>query len=461
MLSKENLEEILSVALKSGADFAEIFLEDTQSTSISCEDDKIEKIASGIDSGAGIRLIAGKQMAYITSTDISFEALIKCADTASRSIAGKNKGIKFELRPRIANFQVTDEKLVRPGEIGTEVKVEKVMRLNKTARSFGDKIKQVTVRYGDSNQAVTIANSEGVYVEDNRIRSRYFINVIAAKVGALQTGYEAPGIAGGFELFDLYPPEEYAAKAAERALRMLDAPHAPAGIMTAVLSSEAGGTLIHEACGHSLEADFIMKGTSIFGGKVGKQVASSLITVIDGASMPGRFGSYRYDDEGTPSQETILIDNGILKAFMSDKFTAQQVGIPASGNGRRESFRSKPVPRMTNTIIAPGKMDPAEIIASVKDGILVKRMGGGEVNVTNGDFVFEVSEGYLIENGHIKYPVRGAILTGNGPKVLQIIDMVGSDLGWQTGVCGKYDHVPVGDAQPTIRIPELIVGGRV
>jgi TldD protein len=242
---------------------------------------------------------------------------------------------------------------------------------------------------------------------------------------------------------------------------MLEAPHAPAGKMMVVLSSEAGGTLIHEACGHALEADFIMKGTSIFGGKVGQKVASSLVTVIDGASMPGRFGSYLFDDEGTASQETKLIENGILKAFMSDRFTANQLGIPASGNGRRESFRTKPVPRMTNTIIASGKSDPEQIINSIKNGLLVKRMGGGEVNVTNGDFVFEVSEGYLIENGKIKYPVRGAILTGNGPKVLEIIDMVGTDLGWQTGVCGKYDHVPVADAQPTIRIPELIVGGRV
>ncbi len=194
---------------------------------------------------------------------------------------------------------------------------------------------------------------------------------------------------------------------------------------------------------------------------MGKKVASDLITVIDGADMEGRFGSFSFDDEGTPSQQTILIENGILKNFLSDKYTAKRLGIHPSGNGRRESFRTKPVPRMTNTIIAPGRMDPQEILSSVKNGLLVKRMGGGEVNVANGDFVFEVSEGYLIENGQVKHPVRGAILTGNGPKVLEIIDMVGADLGWQTGVCGKYDHVPVGDAQPTIRIPELIVGGRV
>ncbi|MFH1684580.1 MAG: TldD/PmbA family protein, partial [Candidatus Margulisiibacteriota bacterium] len=332
---------------------------------------------------------------------------------------------------------------------------------NKTARSISDKVKQVTVRYSDSNQAITVANSEGIYVEDNRIRTRYFINVIAEKNGILQTGYEAPGGTVGFELFEQYPPAEYARQAAERALRMLDAPHAPAGKMMVVLSSSAGGTLIHEACGHALEADFIMKGTSIFGGRVGKKVASDLVTVIDDGTLAGRFGTYAYDDEGTPAQKTILIENGILKGFLSDKYTAKQLGLTSSGNGRRQDFRHKPQPRMQNTIIAPGKMNPEEIIASIQNGLLVKHMGGGEVNVTNGDFVFDITEAYLIENGKVKHPVRGAILTGNGPKVLEIIDMVGSDLGWQTGVCGKFDHAPVSDAQPTIRIPEIIVGGRM
>jgi len=460
MLSQENLEEILSITLQNGGDFAEIFIEESNATTVSCEDNKIEKISSGIDSGAGIRLISGKETAYSASSDTSFEALMKAALGISRSISGEKKGSKFELKPQVA-YQPVSKILRRPDQVPMEEKVSKVETLNKTARSFGEKIKQVTVRYADSNQAVTIANSEGIYVEDNRIRTRYFINVIAEKAGILQTGYEAPGGTVGFELFDLFPPEHYASKAAERALKMLEAPHAPSGKMMVVISSEAGGTLIHEACGHALEADFIMKGTSIFAGKVGKKVASEMVTVLDDTTLPGKFGSYNFDDEGTPAQKTILIENGILRGFMSDKFTAKQLGIPASGNGRRESFRNKPVPRMTNTLIAPGKMDPNEIIASIQNGLLVKRMGGGEVNVTNGDFVFEVNEGYLIEDGKIKHPVRGAILTGNGPKILEIIDMVGSDLGFQTGVCGKYDHAPVSDAQPTIRIPEIIIGGRM
>ena len=459
MLTKENLEEILTTSLGSGADFAEVFIEESVGTSISCEDNKIEKVSSGTEVGAGIRVIFGKETAYLGSSDTGFESLRKLAINLSESISGSNQQKNIDLKPSAPHVISTIKK--RPDEVGTGAKVDRVKLLDQTARSYGEKIKQVTVRYADTNQAVTIANSEGIYVEDNRIRTRYFINVIAEKDGILQTGYEAPGGTVGFELFDLHPPEETARKAAERALLMLEAPHAPAGKMMVVLSSEAGGTLIHEACGHALEADFIMKGTSIFSGKVGKKVASDLVTVVDDTTLANKFGTYAFDDEGTPAQKTILIENGILKGYLTDYFTSKALGLPRSGNGRRESFRFKPVPRMTNTIIAPGKMDPEEIISSVKNGLLVKRMGGGEVNVTNGDFVFEVSEGYLIENGKVKHPVRGAILTGNGPKVLEIIDMVGSDLGFQIGVCGKYDHAPVSDAQPTIRIPELIVGGRI
>jgi len=460
MLSKENLEEIVRTSLRNGGDLAEVFIEETRASTVSCEDNKIEKISSGIEAGAGIRVICGKETAYIATSQVSFEGLREAALKISEPLCGDKAKKKIELKPQL-DAAAAERIQKRPEAVHVDQKAEKVMLLDRTARSFGQKVRQVTVRYADSNQAVTIANSEGVYVEDNRIRSRYFINVIAHQGGVLQTGYEAPGGTLGFEIFDLYPPEEHARRAAERALRMLDAPHAPAGKMTVVLSSEAGGTLIHEACGHALEADFIMKGTSIFAGKVGKKVASDLVTVIDDGTSPGKFGTLAFDDEGTPAQRTVLIENGVLKGFMSDRFTARELGIPASGNGRRQDFRHKPVPRMTNTLIAPGRTAPEEIVASVGSGLLVKRMGGGQVNVTNGDFVFEATEAYLIENGKIKHPVRGAILTGNGPRILETIDMVGSDLGWQTGVCGKYDHAPVADAQPTLRIPEIVIGGKI
>jgi TldD protein len=232
--------------------------------------------------------------------------------------------------------------------------------------------------------------------------------------------------------------------------------------MPVVLSSEAGGTMIHEAVGHGLEADLASKKLSVYSGRLGEKVASELITVLDDSTIPNKRGSFIFDDEGTPSQKTLLVDKGVLVNYMYDNLSAMREGKESTGNGRRESYRQKPIPRMTNTLIAPGKSDPEEIVSSVDKGLLVKKMGGGQVNTVNGQFVFEVSEGYLIEGGEVKKPVRGAILTGSGPQVLMEIDMVGSDLGYAIGTCGKDGQgVPVSDAQPTLRIPNITVGGKV
>jgi TldD protein len=457
-LTTNQLEEILNIALKSGADFAEIFLEESNLTAIVLEDNKLEKIKSGIDIGAGIRLIKDKTIIYRSQSDVSLEGLQTLAKNAAAAFNDKRKLTANGLRPAVSNMPYPIAR--RPETVSIEEKTAVLETLNRTARSYGDKIKQVSASYADSNQGITVANSNGLYIEDQRIRLRYYINVIATDGAVMQTGYEAPGGSCGFELLDEYPPEEMARLAAERALLMLTAKHAPAGKMQVVLAAEAGGTLIHEACGHAFEADFILKGTSVYLGKQSKKVASPLITVYDDGTLKGKFGTYRFDDEGSPSNNTVLIEKGILKNYLTDYYNGKALNLPLSGNGRRESYRSHPIPRMTNTYIAPGKSLPQEIIDSVKDGLLVRKMGGGEVDVTNGDFVFEVTEGYLIENGKIKHPVRGAILIGNGPRVLESIDMVGEDLEFQTGVCGKFDHAPVADGQPTIRIPEIVVGGR-
>ena len=458
MLSQSQLQEIIATALSKGGDFADIFIEDTFQTSITFEDNRIDKITSGTDAGAGIRVMDGKTLYYAASEDVNFEPLLEKAKFLASSINKTYKKKEVKLKPAVSplNFEVKK----RPNMIPTADKVAIVSKANDVARSCGKNIRQVTARYIDTNQAVTIANSQGLYVEDNRVRTRFAVNVVAAKDGILQTGFEGPGGTVGFELFELYDPEKITRMAAQRALLMLDARHAPSGRMPVVMAAEAGGTMIHEACGHALEADFIQKGTSIFTNKVGQKVASDLITVIDDATMPGKYGSFRFDDEGTPSQKKVLIENGILKGYMSDRINASLLGLLPSGNGRRESFRTKPIPRMTNTYIQSGLSNPAEIIASVKNGLLIKKMGGGEVNVTNGDFVFEVTEAYLIENGQIKYPVRGAMLIGNGPHVLETIDLVGWDMEFMPGTCGKYDHAPVSDGQPTIRIPEITIGGR-
>jgi len=288
----------------------------------------------------------------------------------------------------------------------------------------------------------------------------FIVQVIASEKGTIQTGYEPIGGSLGFELFDECDPEAVAVTAASQACLMLEAQPAPTGRMPVVISSEAGGTMIHEAVGHGLEADHIDKAMSKYCGKLNEMIATPDITVVDDATLPTRRGSFSVDDEGTPAQRTVLIDQGRLVRYMNDIKTARKMGHAPTGNGRRQSYQHKPVPRMTNTLIVPGKTDPADIVASTDKGLFVRKMGGGQVNTLNGDFVFEVSEGYLIENGKIGAPVRGATLIGNGPEVLMNIEMVGCDLGFGIGTCGKDGQgAPVSDAQPTLRIRELTIGG--
>jgi TldD protein len=276
----------------------------------------------------------------------------------------------------------------------------------------------------------------------------------------VQTGYHPVGGLVGLEILDEYPPEKIAQTAVRQALLMLKAGKAPGGTMPVVISSEAGGTMVHEAVGHGLEADLACEGLSVYHNKIGQRVANEKVTVVDDATVPNKRGSFQFDDEGVPAERTVLIEKGILKNYMFDRKVAMKHGFQPTGNGRRESYRFKPICRMTNTMILSGADDPAEIVRSTERGLFVRKMGGGQVNTVNGDFVFEVNEGYLIEKGKVGDPVRGAILTGNGPKVLQTIDKVGNDLGFAIGTCGKDGQgVPVGDAQPTLRIPELVIGG--
>ncbi|MDK2820100.1 MAG: TldD protein [Clostridia bacterium] len=458
LLSESDLKAILKAALEQGGDFAEIYIERRRTNGISCEDNKIERVNSGLDEGAGIRVIGGENTAYGYSNDLSLDSLIELASLVGKAIPNKNgaKEINFT-RPK-ANVDFTIKK--RPDEVPIEDKVNLVKKANDAARAVDERIVQVTVGYSDIIQEVTIANSEGTLVDDERVRCRFVVNAVASDGRHIQTGYESSGGQQGWELFESVNPEEKARLAARRAVMMLEAKPAPAGKMPVVMSAEAGGTMIHEACGHGLEADLVQKQLSVYANKKGQKVASELVTVIDDATIEGKYGSYRFDDEGTPGQKTVLIENGILKEYMYDYLTARKEGRRSTGNGRRESYQDRPIPRMTNTYIAPGKDNAEAILKETKRGLLVKRMGGGQVNTTNGDFVFDVAEGYLIEDGRIGPAVRGATLTGNGPEVLKKIDRVAGDLGFAIGTCGKDGQgVPVGDAQPTIRIPEMVVGG--
>ncbi len=462
ILGRDRIEQLLHLMQHESGGWAEIFLEDTRNTSLFAEDNKLEKISSGHDRGIGLRIVKLPYTYYASSSDLSLETLTRIA----RELAQASKERSIELTPGKAlvlpnTFGNAPVYLQLPHTVPLTAKTEKVLAANAAARAMDKRLRQVTIGYRDTEQHVLIANSDGLYVKDTRVRTRLVAQVTAQDGTVLQTGFEGPAGLCGFEFFDTHSPEEIATEAAERALLMLEAKPAPAGKMQVVLAGEAGGTLIHEACGHAFEADFIQKKTSVFRDKLGVQALSPLVTVIDDGTLPGHFGTALVDDEGTPRQRTVLAENGFIKRFIQDRVNAQLLGMPLTGNGRRESYRNRPVPRMTNTFIAPGKSDPQEIITSVKNGLLVRKMGGGQVDITSGDFVFEVTEGFLIRNGKMSHAVRGATLVGNGPQVLAAVDMVGTDLHFIPGVCGKGDSAPVTDGQPTLRIPEITVGGIV
>jgi TldD protein len=458
MLDKEVIEKVLKEIARRGGEFGEVYVEERVVTNVLCEDNKIESAYSGREKGAGIRVVSAGNTAYAFTNDISESSLLKTARLAAH-VARSGE------REAILNFSVQKPKyeleiLKPPSTVPFETRIEQVLTGNEAARAVGPDVQQVSVGLGDVEKKVLIANSLGQWTEDSLTRVRFMVNVVAIRDGLIQTGYDSVGGVMGWELLDDCPPDELARIAARRALLMLESRPCPAGRMPVVMAAEAGGTMVHEACGHGLEADLVQKGLSVYRGKLGQKVAMDCVSVIDDATLAGKYGTIRFDDEGIPAQRTVLIDQGVLVNYMYDRLTASKDGRESTGNGRRQSYQDKPIPRMTNTFIAPGKDDPEAIIKDTPRGLLVKKMGGGQVNTANGDFVFEVQEGYMIEDGEVKYPVRGATLIGNGPEVLNNIDRVGSDLGFGIGVCGKDGQaVPVADAQPTIRIKQLTVGG--
>jgi TldD protein len=458
-----DFRSVLTRALRNGGEYADLFIERSTPFSIICEAGRIEKVLAGLDCGVGVRLMFGGRTAYAYSNDLTLPSLLALADAVSQAAAGEGNAphasvINLTRKDPHVDFRI--EKA--PETVGTDKKVDMVLRANRIAFSIDSRIRQVMVVYRENLQQVLMANSDGFVAEDERRHLTALVHVVAANGDVVQTGYEPVGGFAGMELFDRDPLEKAAETAGRRAVMMLGARKAPAGRMPVVLSSTAGGTMIHEAVGHGLEADLAQSGLSVYSNKIGQRIASPLITVVDDATLAGKRGSFRFDDEGTEAERTVLVDKGMLKTFMYDRLTAMKDGARSTGNGRRESYKHRPIPRMTNTMIAPGASDPDEILHSTSNGLFVKKMGGGQVNTVNGDFVFEVSEGYLIENGTVGELVRGATLTGNGPQVLMSIDMVGSDLGFSIGTCGKDGQgSPVSDAQPTLRIPEITVGGVV
>ena len=451
-------ERLLKRSLARGGDFAEIYFEHRRGTSIICEAHRIEKFLVTSESGVAMRVVMGDRSAFAYTNDAS--SLDDLADTVASAVRAGSfpGGISLRKRSPVSIVQMD----IDPGGVSPRDKIAQVQKADTVAWGMDDSVVQARVMYGDGSRRVFVANSLGFIAEDSRDSLVFVVQGIVTRDSLMETGYEPVGGSRGYELLTEIPPEEVARKAISRALTTLRARRAPAGPMPVVLSSEAGGTMIHEAIGHGLEADLAGEGLSVYSGKLGQQVASPAITVIDDGSIRGLRGSMGCDDEGSPTQRSVLVDKGVLAGFMTDLLSARKYGLPLTGNARRESYRHRPVPRMTNTMIQPGPLDPDEVVKKAARGIFVKKMGGGQVNTVTGDFVFNISEGYLIENGSVGEPVRGATLIGNGPKVLSSIELVGNDLGFGIGTCGKDGQgVPVADAQPTLLIPEITVGGEI
>jgi TldD protein len=460
MLEGMNTTAILKKALAAWGEFAEIYLEEGSATQIVAEDGKVEKVLGITDRGVSIRVISDFRTAFGYTNEVTERSLLELAESVSKGV--KEGRFGQAVVGAVRNIASGDPVRLHPSSIPLTDKVALVAEAEKAARGYSPSVRQAMTMYRDGVARIQVVNSLGVFTESSRIGTMFVSQVVAEEGGVLQTGYESAGACRGFELFDEKSAVDIALAAAGRAVVMLKAGRIRGGRMPVVLSSEAGGTMVHEAIGHGLEADLVQGGTSVYRGRIGEQVASKLVSVIDDATIPYARGSFPFDSEGVPGQRTVLVENGILKGYLYDRLTAMKDGVESTGNGRRESYQTRPIVRMTNTLIAPGETPPEEIVKAVPDGLFVRKMGGGQVNTVTGEFMFEVSEGYLIRNGAVCEPVRGATLTGNGPDVLKSILMVGTDLGFGIGTCGKDGQgVPVADAQPTLLISEMTVGGAV
>ncbi|HEY2812607.1 MAG TPA: TldD/PmbA family protein [Acidimicrobiales bacterium] len=460
MLDSSVIQRVLGTALHTGGDFAEIFVEDRRSSSARLDDGRVEELSSGRDRGAGIRVVAGETTGFAHTADLSESGLRAAAEAAAAAARGAPGGEHSVSFGRV-DAPRPNEVAMLPEGIEKKAKVALLVRADEAARTEGGAIKQVTARVADSRRRILVANSDGLLSEDDQVKTLFSVQCVALGDTGMQTGYESVGHTIGWELFDRLDVEEHARKVARQALTKLSARPAPSGTMPVVMGSGGGGVLFHEACGHGLEADAIAKGASVFKGRKGQQVASPLVTLVDDGTMGEEWGCYAIDDEGSPAQRNVLIEDGVLTDYMYDFLRSRKEGRARSGNGRRESYQHLPMVRMTNTYVLAGNDEPADIVSSTEKGVYVKALGGGQVNTATGDFVFGMTEAYLIENGEITDPLREGNLIGNGPQVLSLIDAVGNDFAMgPPGMCGKDGQgVPVGDGVPTLRVTALTIGG--
>ncbi|NCU17936.1 TldD/PmbA family protein [Pallidibacillus pasinlerensis] len=461
MLSPSVIEDVLTATLSTGGDFSEVFVEDRFSNNMTLQSGRLEKSISGRDFGVGIRIFKGLQSVYAYTNDFTIEGLIKAAKTAAQAIQGafSDKTTIIPLEKEI--IQTAHPIELMPNSVEKTRKLAVLRKANDIVTNYHESISQAVIRLIDEEQNVLIANSEGKFVEDKRVRSRLAIMAIASKGTDMQQGFYGPGAHAGFEYIENLDLNHYAKEAARIAVTMLNADPAPSGKFPVIIDNEFGGVIFHEACGHGLEAEAVAKNNSVFANKVGEKVASDLVTYIDDGTLTNEWGSINIDDEGEKARKNVLIENGILKGYMIDKLNGRRMGTESTGSSRRESYRFAPTSRMTNTYIAPGESTPEEIIANTEYGIFAKYMGGGQVEPATGDYNFAVQEAYLVENGKITKPLRGATLIGNGAKTIQKIDMVGNNLGHGAGMCGAMSgSIPVNVGQPMVRVSEITVGGR-
>jgi TldD protein len=459
---KEFAQDVLSAALACGGDFAEIYWEDTRSSRIQLLNSKAESVNFSRLHGAGIRVFAGLNAVYAYTNETDREGLLRCAAQVASAVREQKKSALALPPLHTPKLPPPDRILLPPSGVESKRKLDILRAADSAARAVSADIQQVNCVFGDIEQDVILCNTEGLYAEDSRTRTRIACIAIADNGKEKQVSHEGPGASMGFELFGgRVDPAETGRKAATTASLMLRAPECPAGVMPVVIDGGFGGVIFHEACGHSLEATSVAFKLSVFTGKLGQKIAADCVTAIDDGTMPYEWGSTRIDDEGTLTTRLVLIENGILKNYMIDKLGGKRMGMPSTGSGRRQSYAFAPTSRMRNTYIAPGKDDEAEMIRTMGDGLYAKKMGGGSVNPATGEFNFAVSEGYLVKDGRITTPVRGASLIGKGADILTRIDRVGGTMTMDQGMCGSISgSVPTNVGQPMIRVSQMTVGGR-
>lgn len=459
MIKQEMLERLLGVALSTGGDFAEIFGEHTVNNQIQMIDGKIDKVGNGVLSGVGIRIFKGERTVYASTSDLSESGLLNCARSAADAMGEGNAPIAIRLTPKT----VIDRHPVRidPAAAQMRTKTDILKAACFAAKEHDTLISQVQGSIANVKHSILVANSEGLLKEDSHTRTRLIVSAIASNGPENQSGFCGPGRGMGLEMFEFIDPCEVGVHAAKMALTNLRADYCKAGQMTVAIENGFGGVIFHEACGHSLEATQVGVGMSEMCGKLGQKIANEKITAIDDGTIAGAWGSVNIDDEGTPTQRNVLIENGVLKNYMIDRLGSRRMGMPMTGNSRRQGYTYEPTSRMTNTFIDNGPDRNEDIIASIEYGLYAKEMGGGSVNPLTGAFNFSVREGYMVRNGKICEPVRGASLIGTGSQILQDIDMVGQNLATGQGVCGSSSgSVPTDVGQPLIRVKKITVGGR-